>query len=45
MAKTSTTSKQSKKQTSDCHCGESKPATKSKNAGKSKKVCDCTDCK
>ncbi len=44
MAKTTTTTKQSKKQTSGCHCNETKSSAKSKSP-KTSKESDCCDCK
>jgi len=40
MAKSTTTSKQSKKPTSDCHCNETKTPSKSKTT-KVVKECNC----
>lgn len=46
MAKSTATSKQSKKPVSDCHCEESKTNTASKSKEKkSTRPCDCTNCK
>ncbi len=44
MAKSTATSKQSKKPVSDCHCGETKNTAKTKEK-KTSKTCDCSDCK
>ncbi|MCM1306173.1 MAG: hypothetical protein NC037_01990 [Bacteroides sp.] len=42
--KSNSATKQSKKPTTDCHCGETKGAAKTKEK-KSTKTRDCSDCK